>query len=227
MTGLGLKKFTVLCLIAVGLLAACASLSKHADSTSPAGADHAASLPILQDYPLEVGATWVYSVTFVGGRLNEDGEFQEDRWSGFITETIVSGGEVADGLVFTATLQQSDHYRLDDRVYKVTRDSVYRDGLEILRLPLQVEQEWFPFGKELEELRGDAAPGWYTWRVYEQGDVETPAGSFDDCLSLGLMTQPDHAFVWFCRDVGFVRREYHHHGTPDDRYWELYAMQKP
>jgi len=176
---------------------------------------------------LEVGTTWVYSATFIGGGLNEDGEFEEDRWSGFITETIVYESRVEEKIVFTATLQQSDHYRPEERVYEVTGDSVYRDGLEILRLPLEVGQEWFPFGEEWEELLGDAAPGWYVWRVYGQGDIETPAGAFDDCLYLGLMTQPDHSFVWFCEGIGFVQKEYHHHGTPGDQYWELYEMRKP
>ena len=222
--GLMLKKSTILCLIWIGLLVACTHSSEHADNLSSTSAGYTASLPILQDFPLEVGTTWVYSATFTSGGLNKNGEFEEDRWSGFITETIVYGSEAGDTLVFTATLQRSDHHWLEERVYEVTSESVYRDGLEILRLPLEVEQGWFPFGEEWEELLTDAAPGWYVWRVHEQGDIETPAGSFDDCLYLGLMTQPDHTYAWFCKGIGFVRIEYHHHGTPDNRYWELYKM---
>jgi hypothetical protein len=176
---------------------------------------------------LEVGTTWVYSATFIDGGLNEDGEFEESRWSGFVTETIACGSEVEDTLVFTATLQRGDRLWLEDRIYEVTSHSVYRDGLEILRLPLEAGQEWFPFGEGWEGLLEDAAPGWYVWRVFERGDLETLAGFFDDCLYMGLMTQPDHSLVWFCKGVGFVQKEYHHHGTPGDQYWELYEMQRP
>jgi hypothetical protein len=218
------KTFTILCLVWISLLVACANSSEHAESTR---AEPTEAFPILQDYPLEVGRTWVYSATFIGGGLNEEGEFEETHWSGLVTETIVSEHTVEGSMIFTATLQRGGYHWLEERVYEVTGDSIYRDGQEILRLPLEVGQEWFPFGEEWEGLLDDAAPGWYVWRVFEEGDVETSAGSFDGCFYLGLMTQPDHALKWFCRGIGFVRTEYHHHGTIDNQYWELYRMPDP
>jgi hypothetical protein len=65
-------------------------ISTHQPTTA---ALDASTFQTLKDFPLEVGATWVYSVTFVSGGWYgedlEDAEFMESRSIGLITETVV------------------------------------------------------------------------------------------------------------------------------------------
>jgi hypothetical protein len=204
---------------------------------------------ILEAFPLEIGTTWVYSVTSVSSSWygeREDPKLGETRSTGWITETIIGKEQAGNTLVFTATLSRTavetmrpwgeitgtvihsatQRYRYE-RSYKVADYSVFLDGLEILRLPLEVGQEWFPFGEGWEGLLEDAAPGWYVWRVQEKRDLITQAGVFQGCFYLVLWTAPDHSLNWFCPGVGFVYTESHHHGTVGDQYWELQEMRRP
>ena len=204
------------------------------------------SADILEDFPLEIGVTWVYSVTFVTGWWygeKEDPKFGEIRSTGLITETVTGREQIENTLIFTAALSgilvetmrpwgqitstviytTTKQYE-NKRLYKMAGNSVYRDGLEVLREPLKVGLEWAPFGEEALE---DVAEGWYVWRVEEQRNMMTQAGVFQGCLYLVLWTAPDHSLNWFCPGVGFVSKESHHHGTPGDQYWELREIRRP
>jgi hypothetical protein len=66
------------------------------------------STHILEDFPLGVGTTWVYSATFISGwwfgEDLDDAEFMEIRHTGLITETIVGKNHAGNTMVFTAAL---------------------------------------------------------------------------------------------------------------------------
>jgi hypothetical protein len=192
---------------------------------------------ILDVFPLEADAIWVYSTTV---DYEEGG--QPIHWTGLITETVISLTVQGNDWLFGAELQghpvrntsedRIRHYvALDDRLYQlagaedplaiVAADGQGFEWSQVLTWPLEVEQQW----GDLDMLaRGD---GWYVWRVEAQEPVATPAGTFKNCYRLGLWTNPDHTLVWFCPGTGFVRREYRHHGSRHDEVWELMESRPP
>jgi hypothetical protein len=96
-------------------------------------------------------------------------------------------------------------------------NTVYQDNrLSLLRWPLEVDQEWDAFGDLAKDFSNV-----YFWHVVSREEVTVPAGHYENCFQLQLWTNPDHTINWFCPGTGIVRWEYHHHGTPDHRYWEL------
>jgi hypothetical protein len=62
------------------------------------------------------------------------------------------------------------------------------------------------------------------WGVDAIEAVDVPAGHFENCYVLMLVTNADRTTRWFCEGVGFAKIEYHHNGTPNDQVWELVSF---
>lgn len=182
---------------------------------------------VLEGFPLEVGVTWVYSVSLAWGTLDQNGKYELVSESGVVTETITSKQPQGQALIFKATYQQSLPTKLSDdeldTEYKVIGNSVFVRKREMLRWPLVVGQEWSPWTPSIE----GASPGTYVWRVVKQDVVTTLAGVFNNCYQLAIWTQPDHETRWFCPGIGIVWKEYTHGGMVYFQHWELQSINKP
>lgn len=214
-----MKWSTLICLAHLLVFTGCTSSLKE---SAVIASSHAA---ILEQYPLTVGVTRVYSVTVDYDVIHEGSSFKFVSVSGLVTETVTEWNQVRDTLLITSTFQAFPRRLIseDKQQYNITGNKVFVDGRETLQWPLEVGREGDPFNGAIT----DAAPGWYVWRVSRREDVTTPAGVFADCFRLELWTQPDHTIAWFYPGVGIVRTEYHHHGSVDNRYWELQGITKP
>ncbi len=174
--------------------------------------------PILQAYPLEVGAMRIYSVTVAEDRLGQ--------WTGRVTETIVSTQEHGTAWVFFSDV--AGHPLADGPkafTYIVFPDRVYRlmDHISPASLIAAdgVEYEWQLLYRT-EMLEGDhwGPPGMdtsYHWWVER----------YDGCYQLALRTNPDHTFLRVCQERGLVEREYGHHGSLHDERWVLESLWLP
>ncbi len=185
------------------------------------------SSPILEDFPLQVGTTRVYSVTVEYGTFDKDSEYVLVHNSGVITQTISSSKQVTDSLILSLSYQQTppDLVMSDnlDKEYMVKGNSLFIDRRETLQWPLEVGREWNPFG----EKYNDVAPGWYVWEVTGKENVKTSNRMFTDCFQLHLLTQPDRSFFSFCRKVGIATYRYQHGGMGYSELWELQSVRIP
>lgn len=181
---------------------------------------------VLKNFPLKIGATWVYSVTVAYYQATEAGAKQVRR-SGLVTQTVASSWQAASGLHIAFGYQQNPPDTLlegqVDEEYVVNGNSIFVHGRETFQFPLQVGQQWNPF----KETYSDAAPGWYLWRVTAKEPVKLPNGSSEDCYQLEIQTQPDRMFRTFCPAVGVVKETYMHGGLGPVIEWELQRYQIP
>lgn len=218
----------------------CGLTSQSAAPTIPAAitATPLGEGPALPDlYPLSSGAVWTYHAT-----TDIDDGSGPQHWEGSITETAVETTLVGDQEVYHVQLaghptrttpDQTDAYYVPfrDRLYSVpTSDDAARliatDGggyetAQILAWPLEVDQAW---GDPQMMNREDRQ---YVWRVEAIESVDTLAGHFDGCYHLAFRTNPDDTQRWFCPGTGFVRYEYHHHGSLNNEVWELASFSAP
>jgi hypothetical protein len=225
-----MMKYYLLLICDLFWLVACASPSQFQAVTlpSPSATPVPTMMPaILQAFPLEVGRTWVYSVTKQIAPISSNGDITFVNHTGIITETVVASQQEGNSLIFTSTLAAVPEVLNDQfdqiRRYEVNNDAIFfNHHITLLRWPLSVQQEWDAFG--------DVAPDFkavYFWRVLDKKTVTVPAGRFEDCFQLMLQTGPDHSINWLCPGTGIVRVEYHHHGTVDNQYWELQSTSVP
>lgn len=80
---------------------------------------------------------------------------------------------------------------------------------------LKVGQKW---GEDKETKRTDDM---YCNFVEKIEAVKVPAGLFKKCFKIVYYTNPDHSIRWFSPDVGLIKEEYVHHGTPNNYKTEL------
>lgn len=187
-------------------------------------------------FPLAPGNTWIYDVALD----YTDENHQLVHWTGIVTETIADARQQAGVSIYRVEIQgrpvlersgpgpqdREEHFVVfPDRLYRLPMSFVpdsfiagngqgYEWG-QVLAWPLEVGQRW---GDPKIVAQSD---GWYVWRVEARENVETTAGSFTDCHRLLFLTNPDDTTTWFCPGTGFVRHEYHHHGTRYDEVWTL------
>jgi hypothetical protein len=183
-----------------------------------------------QEFPLQVGNSWVYQVTRSEGFNPND-----IMTATFTTTDTVTDIEIKNGF-FVATFQ-SEHtaetlvevhgtYPTADSLKPATTVSYWLivDGNRILRqddnlnlsdLQSQVLVQFvFPISLNSQWSMNNANDAPPNQKVTKVGSITVPAGTFDECFyregSLGGMTFED----WFCPGIGVVWSNAEHHGTP-------------
>lgn len=200
-------------------------------TVTPPGAS-AAIKAILDFYPLAKGATWVYQVTIdTGGGPGGAAAHKTGRLTATVTDATTVDGTpvftvewsadpglpVADLGTRYVVIREAGIYETasQENIAALAGSEVFTD-VALIPWPLQDGQVW-----------GDPAfmrqnvDGLYVWHLATANPVTVPAGTFTSCYQATLTTNPDSTFRWFCAGVGLVRYQYHHHGSLDDRLWEL------
>ncbi|MGB0385084.1 MAG: hypothetical protein ACPGWR_09700 [Ardenticatenaceae bacterium] len=207
------------------------SLSDLEANASP---ESLAALSFIDTFPLAVGSTWVYNVTVHDYSIEAEGTITE---SGLVTEKITQVGQQGEGWIFQAEMEglllsqwlgarHQSYILIDKRLYnwlKVEGDwreliSSQGKGYEskqMLTWPLEVGQEW---GDPEKVAAGEKR---HTWFVSQQADIETPAGTYPNCYIINFKTNPSHQTLWFCPNIGIVRKEFSHDGALHNEIWEL------
>ncbi len=163
---------------------------------------------IFADYPLALGATWIYSATIDYQKPNTFD--QVISWRGLITDTIIDEYTTFGGnIVFTLQEDmnppielQGVHRQPATYAYVVSGDGIYKDGIKIYQWPLSDHVSW------------EAIPGLgYEMEVNFIGNIDTLYGELKGCYQFFLVTNPDSTVDTFCPGIGFVDHYYQHHGT--------------
>lgn len=145
-------------------------------------------------FPLSRGSTWLY-----------EGEGSE--FASFTREVLFTSGD-------RAQLLEDNGGTIMASVFKVSRSEVKRvfalaesydgrylldqepnDNTVILKSPLQVGTRWNIPSGEREIIATDAT-------------VETPAGTFNDCLKVRIAGTSSTIFEYYKEGVGMVKREF-------------------
>jgi hypothetical protein len=187
---------------------------------------------MLGVYPLSQGAVWTYNLV-----LDYDSGGQVEHREGQVTETVTEATPhienwvfhtVIEGVPDVAFIRLEHHYvtkgsglydlgSAEDAAAATNPEAVEFERNQILAWPLEIGQMW-----------GDPAlinaQGTNVWRVDAIEAVDVPAGHFENCYVLMLVTNADRTTRWFCEGVGFAKIEYHHNGTPNDQVWELVSF---
>jgi len=174
---------------------------------------------ILNDFPLAIGATWIYSS--VVAYQNPDDFDLLLTWNGFITDTVIDENTTPDGrLVYTL---QEDMAPIPPQgvwtqpgtyEYIVSGDGIFRGDIKIYQWPLpsdHVTWEAFP----------DSG---YVMNVNIIGNVDTPYGELNGCYQFFLATHPDGTVDTFCPGIGFVEHFYQHRGTAQIEHFVLVSF---
>jgi len=147
---------------------------------------------------------------------------QLDEWSGEITRRVTSVHVSAVGeTIFSVDLDMDPAPPLN--VWKQPRTEEYilvnggikRGGDRIYQWPLTDGGFWKAW-----------SPSDYYWSVQGMNAVVTPFREFENCFMLTLITNPDTTAERFCPGIGFVSRDYWHHGDPQIEHWVLIDFQK-
>lgn len=165
------------------------------------------SAKVLTDFPLAVGATWIYSADISYQASNDPSEM--NTWTGVITDKIIDKQTLQDGQIVFIVQESmeppppTEVWRQPDLfTYTVLGNMVYKNDLKIFEWPIVDEMHWAAFtGLEYEVL------------VKQTGEVDTLSGIYNDCYNLVLATTPDTTTDTFCQGIGFVKHSYQHHGT--------------
>jgi len=177
---------------------------------------------ILSDFPLAVGAKWVYAieVTYLES-YSDTGTVTYGYWNGTLSETIF-GETTIDG-VQTYEVAIEVNPTPPERVwtppeqlpYQISPDGVMRGGIKIYSWPLTDGASW-PAFEEYDD---------YRWLVASLDTVSTPFRTFTDCYTLALITGPDTVYKAFCPGVGVVQYDYFHHPVPPAESWSLISFE--
>ena len=179
--------------------------------------------PITAGFPLQPGATWVYSHTAYFGTATS---------TYIITETVMSL-EIRDAYWIAemarqwqpvaGTLKEADVSGLDvpHHWYIFDLPNVYHQRLALdlgevenawleYRLPMDAYASWYPDpGQRQAGATGFAGQR----RVEEVGVMVVPAGTFANCFLLFTGFNNGPTRDWFCEGVGLVERQFDHQGT--------------
>jgi hypothetical protein len=187
---------------------------------------------MLGVFPFSQGAVWTYKLT-----LDYDGGSQVEHWEGEVTETVTEASPAIENWIFHSVIDgvpdvaflRLEHYYVtkgsavfdlgnaEDAAAATNPEAVAFARNQILAWPLEIGQMWGD-----PDLMNES--GLNVWRVDAVQSVDVPAGHFDDCYVIMMVTNGDRTFRWFCEGVGFVKMEYHHNGTPNDQVWELVSF---
>jgi hypothetical protein len=176
---------------------------------------------ILSDFPLAVGAKWVYAVevTYLAS-YSDDGTVTYGYWNGTLVETIVGEATVDGAQAFEVAIETNPVPPPEVWVppapfyYEIAPDGVIRNGIKIYKWPLADGATWPAF----EGID-------YEWSAASLERVSTPFGTFTNCYTLALITGPDTTYEGFCPGVGVVQHEYFHHPSPPSERWSLISFQ--
>ena len=172
---------------------------------------------ILADFPLAVGAAWVYSAKISYQDPND--YMKLVTWTGTITDKVIDKTTSDDGsIVFTIQEDMrptppSDVWRQPRTfTYIVMGDGIFEWGKQkVYQWPIETASEW---------QTSIDFPGYETW-AGRTTEVDTPYKKLDNCYMFTLFTGPDTTKDTFCRGIGFVKHFYSHHGTPQDEDFVL------
>jgi len=176
---------------------------------------------ILADFPLAIGATWVYSAKISYTDSNDYTKLL--TWAGSITDKVIDKTITDDGkIIFTV---QEDLRPIPPQnvwrqarmfMYTVKENGVFEgemnvDRIKVYQWPIENSSSWQAFTDY---------PEYETW-VEHSPEIDTPYKNFNDCYTFTLITRPDTTQDTFCPGIGFVRHLYSHHGTTQDEDFEL------
>ena len=172
---------------------------------------------ILADFPLSIGATWVYSAEIT--YQNPEASDQLASWTGLITDTVMAENRTADGnLIFSMQEDMepgpppSVWRKPGTYEYIVSGDGVFDGDNKIYQWPLADQVTW--------EAMPDLG---YVMNVNFMGNVVTPYGELKGCYQFFLATHPDASIYTFCPGTGFMEYYYQHFGTPQVEHFLLVA----
>jgi hypothetical protein len=177
---------------------------------------------ILSDFPLSVGAQWIYAVeaTYLGS-YSDTGTITYGSWTGSLTETIIAETR-RDGLQtyevaieVSPTPPEGVWSPPSPLPYQIVPDGVTRGGVKVYSWPLFDGASW-PVEEGSEE---------YRWWVAAVDTVSTPFRTFSNCYTIGLITGPDTIYKAFCPGVGVVQYDYYHHPVPPAENWTLISFE--
>ncbi len=180
---------------------------------------------ILAEYPMEVGMERIFTVTITYTMsMTEEDIINLDSWHGLVHEEVVGGYNTPEGVIYTVySPDYPDVYSFPfgggttgphTEIFRFFENQVLEHNDIIYDFPLYVGKEWLAFPDLL-----------YKWTVSSNEDITTPAGHFDDCYVLSLITGPDSTEKWFCRGIGLVRLLAWHHPAIWIEDWRL--LEKP
>jgi hypothetical protein len=196
---------------------------------------------IMEDFPLEVGTTWVYRVTIeysVGDwTFTEDGEAIEppwETWSGLVAQQIIEQTQdLPDGdptflvkLYDVPKLMQDGIVTSDKETQLIVKNnSIYDESIRLIRWPLEVGATWDPWD-DTAEPQGTGS--YYNWSILDTESVETGLGIIDGCYLIQLTTQPDTTSNWMCPGIGLARIYGWSGGMPMEIFeWVLESFSLP
>lgn len=145
-------------------------------------------------FPLSVGSTWDY-------------EGEGNEYASFTREVLFASGD-------RAQIREDNGGTASAAVFKTSPDAVTRiffmgeaygkdnflntepkENIIILKNPLQVGTKW-------EEPNG-------TREIVDMSaKVDTPAGSFDECIKVKISSKDSTLYEFYKKDIGMVKREF-------------------
>ncbi|MEG6520438.1 TapB family protein [Desulfotomaculum sp. 1211_IL3151] len=165
----------------------------------------------LRDFfPMTKGSTWEYQ-----GEGNEYASFSREVL--FLQDNKAQLREDNGGTVSISVLQVTDQeisrIYFQGEAYEDTNviNQEPNDHTIILKLPLSVGTKWdVPHGnREIVSINAT---------------VETPAGSFTNCIKVKVTQENSTIFEYFKQDVGLVKREFFSEGTQVTSSLETYHI---
>lgn len=200
----------LLFLIFTGIIASGCTPSKEPDSQPPKAEEPKNEEPKTQEpktqepakgnlspgdfFPLAVGSTWAY-------------EGEGNEYASFTREVLFAGSD-------RAQIREDNGGTASAAVFKTSPDAVTRiffmgeaygqdnfintepkEDIAILKAPLQTGTKW-------EEPNG-------TREIVDMSaKVDTPAGSFDECIKVQISSKDSTLYEYYKKDVGMVKREF-------------------
>lgn len=210
------------------------------DPTAESAAGAAPTLPpmgqeMLSVFPMSLGASWTYNLV-----LDYDSQTGLQHFEGEITETVIEATPHIEAWVFRTEISGHPMYPdhpSNNLFYTMIGGGLYRFMDQESAVAATNPQETANYAAnqilawplELGQMMGDPAlmnaEGRNVWKVESDNVViDLPAGHFEGCYIVSMLTNPDDLHRWFCPGTGFVMYEGHHHGAVHDEIWTLIAF---
>jgi len=207
----------------------------------------------LREFPLHLGAQWIYSSTNYSAI--EGGGILTATF--LVTDTVAAvqarGRMYAAKVVRVASLISStrdlaqvphggDYFQNmtnpqakwlivdENKIYQQPEELDWASVL-VWRLvyifPLHQDNRWYPTAEQralFSPYRDAWIPG--VRIVLWQGEYRVPAGNWDNCFEIRESYNPGDSVEWFCDGVGIVAEQFDHAGTPFGFRSELVQFSK-
>lgn len=185
---------------------------------------------MLSVFPFAQGAAWTYQVT-----LDYAAGSGPQHWEGTATETVIEATPHGENWVFHTVIEgppadspvQREHFYVtkggglydlfdaETAAAATNPEAVEYARYQILAWPFEIGQMW----GDPDALA--TGTGFDVWVVDAIMAVDAPAGHYENCAMIIMVTNPDTTFRWFCPGTGFAKVQYHHNGSLDDQLWDL------